>query len=1025
MGSIRRLLIVVVAVLGYAICQGQKPGKLAGKIRDAGNNEPLSGVSIAAKDTKFGTASITDGSYILTLPAGAYVIRYSSTNYKIKDITEVVIKGNETTYLDILMEAAKKQLQEVVVTGTARKESQASVYSIQKRSSAASDGISIEAINRTPDNNAGQILKRVTGINMVDNKFIVVRGLGEQYNQTMLNGVPMTSTESNKNAFAFDLIPAAAIDNIVVNKTATPDMPGNFGGGVVQINTKDFPAKTFFSIGLQVGLSDLTYGKPFYSDERSKTQQLSFDRGIRALPKDFPSNADRVPFIYLNTQEQNRLLSKLPNNLVPVNQGKSGLNQQVQLGYGKNIVFKDKSQLGIVLSFNQRKTELIEQEVNMRNPIIGEEFFKNADLMGYYTKGSEKMQSGTHVVSDYSKNTRYKYVAEIGGVANFAYRFGTNKLTFKNLFTQVYSNQFIYRPEIFEANYTWPITDDIRNYIETGYNYISSTKRLINSVLAGEHRAGKNNETRIDWNVSSTANTSKLPDSRSFIFGTDSTRQLVGTYDAVTNISDLLKQSSRTWTNLKDIIYSGGINITTPFILFKQKQLFKAGFYFQNRTRENRASIIPYNSVNGSLSSVLSIEDILNRKTLISLAAGSFAERGGDYNAGSSSLAIYESIENKIGEKWRAIWGLRIEKYQQNSNIFKSVYFPGFEQGEPVVINLASRTNFNFLPSLNVIYSPIPAINIRAAYSSTVIRPDLKDIVPIPTFDLVNFRLTSGNAELRNTSLRNLDLKMEWFPSSGEILSFALFYKKLTDPIEYVVPDPSKINLEGLSGVPVNTGKAFVQGIEFEVRKKIDFIKIMPWLKNLTVFGNATLLKSKVSAQKAQSLVVDNILEHTLTGQPPYIVNTGINIAAFKSTLELTVSYNKSGDYLGELGSFDNIRPPYLAGFPGIITLRPTIPNYFIRTRDLMDLVLTKTFLSNKLKLKFNVTNIFREPYILYQDLNNNRKFDAPLQILGGPTKYNGVQIPNVAGNYKGGVDNTGIKIIGQRSYSFSVSYTF
>lgn len=240
------LFIAILFSASFSTAIAQRPGKLTGKIRDASNNEPLSGVSVTAKNSKLGVASITDGTYIFTLPPGSYTIRYSSTGYKTKDITEIIIKADETTFFDIILESANAQLKEVVVTASARRESQASVYSIQKRSAAASDGISIEAIARTPDNNAGQILKRVTGVNMLDNKFIVVRGLGEQYNQTMLNGVPMTSTESNRNAFAFDLIPAAAIDNIVINKTATPDMPGSFAGVWCKSVPKIFPRRIFY-----------------------------------------------------------------------------------------------------------------------------------------------------------------------------------------------------------------------------------------------------------------------------------------------------------------------------------------------------------------------------------------------------------------------------------------------------------------------------------------------------------------------------------------------------------------------------------------------------------------------------------------------------------------------------------------------------------------------------------------------------------------------------------------------------------
>ena len=152
-------------------------GKLTGKVTDATTNESLAAVSISVKNTKYGGTTIADGTYIISLPPGAYTVRYSYTGHKIKEITGLVIKAGESTFMDILLETASKEMQGVVVTATVRKESQSSIYSAQKRSAAVSDGISIEAIRKTPDNNAGQILRRVSGVNVQDNRFVVVRGL--------------------------------------------------------------------------------------------------------------------------------------------------------------------------------------------------------------------------------------------------------------------------------------------------------------------------------------------------------------------------------------------------------------------------------------------------------------------------------------------------------------------------------------------------------------------------------------------------------------------------------------------------------------------------------------------------------------------------------------------------------------------------------------------------------------------------------------------------------------------------------
>lgn len=963
-------------------------GKLTGKITDAATNQSLAGVSIVAKGTNYGISSITDGTYILPLPMGTYTITFSYLGYTTKEITGVVITTGQSTFLNIILETASKEMESVVVTSSARRESQSSVYSAQKRSTAVSDGISIEAIRRTPDNNTAQVLKRVTGVNVQDNRFVVVRGLGDQYNQTMLNGISMTSTETNRNAFAFDLIPAAVVDNITVNKTATPDMPGNFAGGIVQINTKDFPSSNFFSITLQAGFSDKTYGEDFYSDKRNKLEWLGFGGKIRDLPEGFPTTTSRVPFTELNTQEQFRYLRMLKNNLAPVNQGPSGLNENVQLGYGRTIKFSNLSQIGIVAAFNHRKTELIENEIISRDPDLLGPAPKNLRGLGYY-----------------SENVRYRYTVDLGGVLNIAYRFGNSKITLKNLFTQVLNNTYTDRKYLVSDAFDLIPPDNM----QVGLSHFIEQRRIINSILSGEHRTGKGNETRIDWNASITANYTKTPDTRNFLLSADSLKRDV--YTGNNNVTDILQSLlgySRVWSDNNDVIAGGGFNITTPFQLFRQKHLLKGGILYQNRDRKATGTVLPISGLKGSIDSLLSPSNYYPGGGQVNIATSTILAGSGNYNAGSSLLAAYESLENNIGKKIRLIWGLRVENYQQTVNVYQPTFFENFPDPELVSIKFAARTTFNFLPSVNFVYSPAYSINIRGAYSNTVIRPELKDLAAYERFDLQTFSLTGGNPDLKSTSIQNADLKFEWFPSAGEIMSFALFYKRLKDPIEYA---RSTLTNNLSSRYALNTGVATVRGIEGEIRKKLDFIPFAKWLENVTVFGNGSLIRSKVSATQLNSFLLASFSEHPLTGQPDYIINTGITIAAFKNTFEVTGSYNRTADYVTELGTSDlDIELP--GG-----TFVPRVPHYRVKARDMVDVVVSQSFMRNKGKIKINVSNLLNSRFLIYQDLNGNKKFDAPVIIRNDRS---GRQA-----NYESGVDNAASSITPQRSFSFAISYTF
>jgi outer membrane receptor protein involved in Fe transport len=984
--------LMVLGLLFSVITIAQnRTGKLTGKITDSATNLSLSGVSISPKGTTKGTASINDGSYILTLAPGTYTIVYSYTGYATKPISEIEIKAGATTFLDIILRPRIKDENVVVVIAprSAKRETAAAVYNKQKLSGAASDGIGAESIAKTPDPNAAAILKRVTGVNVVDNRFVVVRGMGAQYNQTMLNGVAMTSTETNQNAFSFDLIPAAVIDNIVVNKTATPDMPGNFAGGIVQVNTKDFPAKAFFSVAIQAGFSDQTYGNDFYSDKIARSEWLGFKGKGRELPDGFPQTGiDRVGIGNVNAQERIRLLKTLPNNLVPVNQGPSGLNESMQLGYGKTIKFSNNSQFGFIAAITQRKSELIEKEIILRDPV--EASFTPA---------------GKPQFSQYSQNTRNRFSSEFSGVLNLAYNFGTNKITLKNIFSNVFRNNFIKRDSLFLSTLSLSTDDPLE-----GYSYLSEERRLINSILSGEHRTGKNNETRLDWNVNITGNNTTAPDTRNFVFIKDQKNRYT-TYNQGVRVTDALRLQSRFWTKTKDLIAGGAFNLSSIFDWLGQKQIVKGGLLFQNRRRQSFATVLPYNGFSkpyllDSILDPLSYGTGDNSIDINVPLISNFSEAG-LYNAATALQASYASMENKLGKKTRVIWGVRIENYQQSVNVYRPVFYDNFLQPEYIFANLASRSSIDILPSINVVYSPRLSTNIRLAYSNTVIRPDLKDLAPFTRMDFQTFQLSTGNARLKSTSVTNYDLKLEWFPSSGEILSVGAFYKKLVDPIEYGQTNEQNVDV---GVVAINSGNATIRGVEAEFRKKIDFIKSAPWLQNVTLFGNGTLVKSLVKESAVDNFFLNFFPEHRLTGQSDYTVNMGISVAAFKNSFEVTLSYNKSGDLITQLGSsrFESNPPD---GKPRLI-----IPHYILQARDLMDLVIRQSFFKRKGQIKLNVSNLLAKPTLVYEDFNGNNKQDNPFRIDRTVVG---------AGFVIDGTDNISSLTNGQRTYSISFTYTF
>ena len=340
----------------------QATGTIAGRITDQKSGAALTGVSVTITGSQKGTSTDLEGRYLLTAESGTYTLQFASVGYQPKTVSDVLVKKGEIQELNILMEQQASEMTGVVITASARRESQASVLAMQKNNASISDGISIEAIRKSPDRNIGEVLKRVSGTSIQDDKFIVVRGLSDRYNVALINGALLPSTEPDRRAFSFDIIPSNLIDNILINKTASPDLPGDFSGGVVQIMTKDIPFRSFMGVSIGAGYNSLSTGKSFNIGLLENTDYLGFDNGRRALPDNFPGrnrylsyNSDPTPERRLQATRllRNNYGNRYNGNALP------SLNFQFNWGGRKDL--KNGSTLGSVLALVYRNSQTIQQ----------------------------------------------------------------------------------------------------------------------------------------------------------------------------------------------------------------------------------------------------------------------------------------------------------------------------------------------------------------------------------------------------------------------------------------------------------------------------------------------------------------------------------------------------------------------------------------------------------------------------------------------------------------------------------------
>ena len=319
-------------------------GQLEGKLTDAQTGVTISGVSVEINGASSGVASNVDGSFILTLAAGKkYSLKFSSVGYQSKLLDDVEVTPNKTTRLDLVLNRLSKMEEAVVVRSSARKETAAALISYQKNSSVVAQVISAESIKRSPDKNTSEVLKRVPGTSIQEGKYLVVRGLADRYNQAMLNGILLSSTEPDRKTFSFDIIPSSMIDNIIINKAFIPELPGEWAGGLVQVNTRDVPARNFFNIQVGTGFNTNTIGKDFYTYQGSSTDWLGYDNGTRGLPGDFPGKSD---FATLSEAQKAALGASFKNIWTADKQSHdigSSLNQSIQVNGG----FTESSETGI------------------------------------------------------------------------------------------------------------------------------------------------------------------------------------------------------------------------------------------------------------------------------------------------------------------------------------------------------------------------------------------------------------------------------------------------------------------------------------------------------------------------------------------------------------------------------------------------------------------------------------------------------------------------------------------------------
>ncbi|MCR8558549.1 TonB-dependent receptor [Mucilaginibacter sp. BJC16-A38] len=821
----------------------QGTGKIVGKVIDVKTSETLIGATVGIQGTTTGTATDVEGHYVLNgLKPGTYALTIKYIGYEGKVVSEVEVKAGTATGLDVALgQAGISKLNEVVIKATYRQESTSALYAIQKNSISIADGISSELIRKSPDKSTSDVLKRVSGTTIQDNKFVVVRGLSDRYNSASLDGAPLPSTEPNRKAFSFDIIPASLIDNIIISKTASPDMPGDFAGGNVQILTKDIPDQNFVNIGIGYGYNTQSTFKDFRSGYRRVGDYFGFDDGSRKLTSNFPSS-NQIVNRQLTPNGNIQAINSLNNDFnIYTSKALPTQNYQFTLGDVREIG-KSKNRFGTTIALTYRNSQTFIPDLQQQ--------FDNYDY----------------------HNQQYKFSTNVGALANFAYSFGKSKITFKTLYNRIFDDQFTYRTG---RNTSTSTTGD--NHF---YAYDLLEKTLFKTTLDGEHGIGAKN-AKLKWNLSYNNVLNDQPDQRKVNY-----KQNAPGDPYVAQVTGLQKENARLFSHLSENVYSGKIDFSLPVKMFSQS-VFKTGVNSQYRDRTFSARflglVLNTNDPNYDSNAILERPiGTLFGQNVINTGLYNLDELSNPtdrYTANSLTNSAYAMLDNKIGEGVRIVYGLRAEKF----NLKLRTEETNVKQPRTDLDNL------DLLPSVNFTYSLTKKANFRASYYRTVARPELREVAPFPYYDYELLSTIQGEPTLKRTTIDNADIRYELYPSAGQIFSVSAFYKNFTNAIEPVIDDVNSSTTISY----FNSKSAYVYGFELEVRKTLDFIGSAAFFKSTTAYANFSFNKSKVTNPDDGV----NRLEKSrpLVGQSPYVINAGLQHTEFNNKLSLNVLFNRLG----------------------------------------------------------------------------------------------------------------------------------
>jgi hypothetical protein len=912
MQKIYFLALMVISSSAFA-----QVGTIKGQIKDEKTGEGIIGGNVVIEGTTIGASTDVDGNYVIPkVRAGKVNIVISSVSYTSKTIPNVDVYPDQTTVVNTAIKEDVQQLEEVVVTTKRQTDTDISVITELKKADLVAVGISSQQIRLSQDRDAAQVIRRVPGVTIVGNRFVNVRGLSERYSTVMLNGIIAPSSEVDSRAFSFDLIPSNMIDRMMVYKSGSAELPGEFAGADINIFTKSSVEENSTTLSVSGGFRANTTGQSVQlSQEKGSTDWLGIDDGSRTLPSSFP-NVNLRSLSLGNPTEQNQLIQATKS--LPNTWGARGLTALPDLRINLDITRSFKiagRKLDNITSISYATTnQLLELEQN------------------YYDVFSTTLQKST--ARWRYKDTRFTQTNRIGAVSNFSFEINpSNRIEFRNFFNQQGQNQSTFRVGTYDAQ-----GFDEKN---ESLNYFN--RSIYSGQLSGKHSFS--DAVNFNWIFGYNTTTANLPDYRRI-----RSQRPQGTDDAFAiqippNASST--DAGRFYSKLSEQAYSavGNVEIKLNPEQPEEKQIkILTGYYLELKQRAFNARWVSYKWLSQPDNSLLTVpfDKIFtpqNLGTQFILEEGT--NEGPDlydkYDGKNQLAAGYTSIVTPLGKKFRLSAGVRVEHNVQTIDVYDASRIRKRVTDSPVTV---------FMPFSNLSYNISEKMILRLAYSKTVNRPVFRELAPFNFYDFDRNADIFGNKDLKTAQIDNVDLSWELYPSKPEKISVGVFYKSFKNPIEQYLSPGSNLRY-GF----INADRATSYGVEAEVRKTLEKLP-SKFLNKLTLVFNGALIHSEIELPASLSNLEKN---RSMQGQSPYVVNSSVFYNNAERGLQISVQYNVFGKRIFAVGDKDSNA------------------NQYEMPRDQVDLTISKQF-SQRFEVKFGIQDLLNQPYRLVQDSNRDGK---------------------------------------------------